>query len=175
MGFPVESCKKAVYFTKNAGIEPATNWLMEHITDADFNEPFVIPGTGRSQAAFVPNESGLEMLMGMGFNRHQATKALKETDNNTERAVDYIFSHQDELDISAMETDQPAPEVANRGYRDGPGSEYIARFLGIFNDLFLLYRIQTGRLHITHGQFIASRPLCLSYFEERTMDHFQRQ
>ena len=33
------------------------------------------------------------MLMDMSFTRDQAIKALKETDNNLERAVDWIFNH----------------------------------------------------------------------------------
>lgn len=44
MGFPTESCKRALYFTKNQGLNDATNWLMEHITDTDFSEPFILPG-----------------------------------------------------------------------------------------------------------------------------------
>jgi uncharacterized UBP type Zn finger protein len=34
MGFPIEGCKKAVYHTGNAGVEPAMNWVMEHMEDA---------------------------------------------------------------------------------------------------------------------------------------------
>ena len=34
MGFPLQACRKAVYHTKNAGIEAAMNWVMEHIDDA---------------------------------------------------------------------------------------------------------------------------------------------
>ena len=37
------------------------------------------------------------MLMDMSFTRDQAIKALKMTDNNMERAVDWIFSHPDDL------------------------------------------------------------------------------
>ncbi len=33
------------------------------------------------------------MLMDMSFTREQAAKALRKTDNNMERAVDWIFSH----------------------------------------------------------------------------------
>lgn len=44
MGFPIDACKKAVFFTKNSGLEPATNWIMQHIADDDFNTPFVPPG-----------------------------------------------------------------------------------------------------------------------------------
>lgn len=44
MGFPPEACKRALFFTENRGLEVATNWLMEHITDSDFADPFVPPG-----------------------------------------------------------------------------------------------------------------------------------
>jgi ubiquitin carboxyl-terminal hydrolase 5/13 len=44
MGFPLEACKRAIFFTKNTGIEPATQWIMEHITDSDLGDPFVPPG-----------------------------------------------------------------------------------------------------------------------------------
>ena len=44
MGFPGEACKKAIFFTKNSGLESATNWIMQHISDEDFSAPFVPPG-----------------------------------------------------------------------------------------------------------------------------------
>lgn len=44
MGFPLEACKRAVFFTENGGFEEATNWLMTHIADDNFSEPFVPPG-----------------------------------------------------------------------------------------------------------------------------------
>ena len=33
IGFPLEGCKKAVFHTKNAGVEAAMNWVMEHMED----------------------------------------------------------------------------------------------------------------------------------------------
>lgn len=33
MGFDVEGCKKAVYHTQNQGVEPAMNWVLEHMGD----------------------------------------------------------------------------------------------------------------------------------------------
>lgn len=44
MGFPPEACKRAIFFTKNKSLNDATNWLMEHISDSDFSDPFVVPG-----------------------------------------------------------------------------------------------------------------------------------
>lgn len=51
MGFPLDACKKAVFFTKNSGLEAATNWVMMHIADEDFSSPFVAPGHETSKAA----------------------------------------------------------------------------------------------------------------------------
>lgn len=55
------------------------------------------------------------MVMTMGFTREQATKALKATDNNLERAADWIFSHQAELDAPDVE-EGPAQD---NSFRDG--------------------------------------------------------
>ena len=33
MGFALEGCRKAVYHTKNSGLEAAMNWVMEHMED----------------------------------------------------------------------------------------------------------------------------------------------
>ena len=33
MGFDMEGCKKAVYHTHNQGVEPAMNWVLEHMGD----------------------------------------------------------------------------------------------------------------------------------------------
>lgn len=164
MGFPPEACKKAVYFTDNKGLEPATNWVMDHIGDSDFADPFVPPGTdfktgnyrnclslglmyvcfwayhfsqlvnalhltltyffvcylhllGR-KINFVPNEDAVSMIMTMGFTQVQSIRALKATDNNVERAVDWIFSHQAELD--SEDTQGAAAEPT---FRDGESSE----------------------------------------------------
>lgn len=118
MGFPIEACKRALFFTHNSGIDAATAWIMEHIADADFADPFIPPGT---ESAFVPNAEAVPLIMSMGFTQDQAYKALKATDNNVERAVDWMFSHQEELNSS----DSPAiPE-----YRDGDGRYKLVGFI----------------------------------------------
>ena len=38
MGFALEGCKKAVFNTNNSGIEPAMNWVMEHMGDPGKSE-----------------------------------------------------------------------------------------------------------------------------------------
>ncbi|XP_014252821.1 ubiquitin carboxyl-terminal hydrolase 5 [Cimex lectularius] len=119
-GFPEAAAKKAVYFTKNQGIELAINWVLEHIGDSDFADPFVPPGTEMSsaQSKFTPNPEAVQMLMGMGFTENQVTKALKATDNNLERAADWIFSHAAELDKndSTEESASSTTEKFRNGY-----------------------------------------------------------
>ncbi|XP_053379534.1 ubiquitin carboxyl-terminal hydrolase 5-like [Mercenaria mercenaria] len=125
MGFPIEGCKKAVYHTGNSGVEPAMNWVMEHMEDPDFGMPFEVPGAKKS-SSFTPNEEALAMIMSMGFNRDQATKALKATDNNVERGVEWIFSHADELEAPMDTDEQTAPGEA---YRDGSGKYKLVAFI----------------------------------------------
>lgn len=67
----------------------------------------------------------------MGFTMNQAKKALKATDNNTERAIDYIFSHQDELDADEIDqlTQPAAAATSNKNHRDGDGKYRLKAFI----------------------------------------------
>lgn len=40
-GFPCEAVKRALFYTSNGGINLATKWLMDHITDTNYAEPFI--------------------------------------------------------------------------------------------------------------------------------------
>ncbi|KAK6177619.1 hypothetical protein SNE40_015681 [Patella caerulea] len=126
MGFDREGCRKAVYHKQSQGIEAAMNWVMEHMGDPDFSVPLQLPSSGGKSQAFVPNDEALSMIMAMGFNKDQATKALKATDNNIERAADWIFSHAAELD-EPMETE--TPEAPQSKFRDGNGKYKLVGFI----------------------------------------------
>lgn len=132
MGFPLEGCKRAVFNTNNSGAEAAMNWVMEHMGDPDFATPFTPPGAKKSSSKdFVPDENNLVMIMSMGFTRDQAVKALKATDNNVERAADWIFSHVDELN-APMETEEPAGAGAGPSqpaFRDGREKYRLKAFI----------------------------------------------
>ncbi|XP_077998917.1 ubiquitin carboxyl-terminal hydrolase 5-like [Glandiceps talaboti] len=119
MGFDRNGCRKAVIRTNNQGSEAAMQWVLEHMSDPDFAEPLQVGGDGGVQQA---KEEDLAMIMSMGFTRDQASKALKATKNNVERAVDWIFSHTDELE--AMETEPSGP-----AYRDGNGKYKLVAFI----------------------------------------------
>ncbi|KAI1901944.1 hypothetical protein AGOR_G00039640 [Albula goreensis] len=124
MGFPPEACKKAVYCTGNTGIDAAMNWVMGHMDDPDFSAPMVLP-CGSSEPGSTPtdaiSEEHLATIVSMGFGRDQATRALRATGNVLERAVDWLFSHLD--DLESMEP-PPGPRV-----RDGDEKYELFAFI----------------------------------------------
>ena len=133
MGFSIEGCKKAAFHTKNSGVEAAMNWVMEHMNDADFNDPWVDPNGPKSggvaAAAFVPNEESLAMVMSMGFTMEQATKALKNTDGNVERAVEWIFSHPNDLDEQQPEADGASSSTSKKPLTNGSSKYKLMGFI----------------------------------------------
>eukprot|EP00058_Branchiostoma_floridae_P015769 XP_002601257.1 hypothetical protein BRAFLDRAFT_95034 [Branchiostoma floridae] len=113
MGFPTEACRKAVYYTSNCGAEAAMDWIMQHMDD---------PGL---------SEEALTILEAMGFTRGQAIRGLKATDNNLERAADWLFSHSDELDTMPMDTaeQESLPVQATPQVQDGTGKYKLVAFI----------------------------------------------
>ncbi|KAI8896708.1 hypothetical protein BC833DRAFT_596534 [Globomyces pollinis-pini] len=88
MGFSENRCKRAILNTGHGGAEAAMEWLFSHMDDPNLDDPIT------SAAQSIPLEQ-LMPLMDMGFNQKQAERAMKETNNNMERAVDWLFSHPD--------------------------------------------------------------------------------
>ncbi|KAL4608210.1 ubiquitin carboxyl-terminal hydrolase 13-like [Arapaima gigas] len=152
MGFPLEACRKAVYYTGNMGAEMAFSWILAHMEEADFAEPLAVPGSAQvgppthSLASFLawqPPEESVAIVTSMGFPRQLALQALQATNNNLERALDWIFSHPDgpeeprdaevEHEDGSSGTafsapppagDPPAPRVV-----DGPGRYELLAFI----------------------------------------------
>lgn len=95
MGFPRARCEKALYRTGNSDSESAMNWLFKHMEDADIDDPLVLeqPKAGGAE----PSAEQVEMLGAMGFTASQAKKALRETGGDMERAVEWVFSHPDDM------------------------------------------------------------------------------
>uniref|UniRef100_A0A8C9T8K8 Ubiquitin carboxyl-terminal hydrolase n=1 Tax=Scleropages formosus TaxID=113540 RepID=A0A8C9T8K8_SCLFO len=138
MGFPLEACRKAVYYTGNMGAEMAFSWILAHMEEPDFAEPLAVSGSAqdnpptRTLASFLasqPPEESVAIVTSMGFPRQLAIQALQATNNNLERALDWIFTHPDgavESEHSAppAERDPPAPRV-----KDGPGRYELFAFI----------------------------------------------
>ena len=114
MGFSTEACKRACYHSKNAGVEQALEWLMMHLEDPDLNDPFNLPNSSGSSnnsqnSGTQVSEESIALVMSMGFERIQAVNALKNTNNDVERAIDWIFSHLEE----SMQPEQNQPKEAD--------------------------------------------------------------
>ncbi|XP_054691547.1 ubiquitin carboxyl-terminal hydrolase 13 isoform X2 [Grus americana] len=152
MGFPLEACRKAVYYTGNLGAEVAFNWIIAHMEEPDFAEPLVIPAFGEvaSSGASVfgavgldnqPPEEIVAIIISMGFQRNLAIQALKATNNNLERAMEWIFSHPEleeesepALDMMDMENNVNANILAETGLegpriKDGSGRYELFGFI----------------------------------------------
>jgi ubiquitin carboxyl-terminal hydrolase 5/13 len=65
----------------------------------------------------------IEMLAGMGFNAPQARQALKETNGDVERAVEWLFSHPDATGDFDESTGGDAEAVPKE--KKLPGSEVL--------------------------------------------------
>ena len=97
MGFPRVRCEKALHATGNSDADAAMNWLFAHMEDPDIDVPLDLGASGGSGAGQGGvSEEGIEMLGAMGIAAPQARKALRETNGDIERAVDWVFSHPDD-------------------------------------------------------------------------------
>ena len=96
MGFPRNRCEKALHATGNTDADSAMNWLFAHMEDPDIDMP-LNPGPSQAtgSSAIVSQES-IDTLGAMGISAPQARKALKETDGDVNRALDWVFSHPDD-------------------------------------------------------------------------------
>ncbi|MEE6501347.1 hypothetical protein FKM82_004141 [Ascaphus truei] len=135
MGFPLEACRKAVYYTGSMGAEVAFNWIIAHMEEPDFAEPLVIPGSaavsstatyGQNAMLDQPPEEIIALISSMGFQRNQAIQALRATNNNLERALDWIFSHPEcageggSASVSIDTENNPNGNIITDGEQEGP-------------------------------------------------------
>ena len=88
------------------------NWVLEHMGDADFNDPLPAPGATAAAAASpaadaagaaAADPESLVMLTSLGFTDRQASAALKATGGDAARGADWLFSHTDDLDKAVAE------------------------------------------------------------------------
>lgn len=96
MGFSENGCRRAAIATRNADPDTAMNWVFEHMEDADFNDPPVMPseptaaaapsgGVAASGAGPAADPEAVAMLTSMGYTAEQVAAALEATSNNIER------------------------------------------------------------------------------------------
>lgn len=107
MGFSENGSRRAALAVNNASMEAATEWVFQHMEDANFNDPIEQAAPSGGGAAL--SSESVEMLMAMGFQKKHAEKALKECTGNLERAGDWLMSRMDSLD--AMDFDDAPAEA----------------------------------------------------------------
>lgn len=140
MDLNVNAAKRACIATGNSGAEAATAWFFEHMEDPDINDPLPEGGSpgGGAAAGAAADPEAVAMLAGMGFSDAHARGALKACgDGNMERAVEWLFSHADDLDAAVAALDDPAAGggaaggggAAAREYEDGVGEYTLLGFV----------------------------------------------
>ena len=97
MGFPRVRCEKALHATGNGDADAAMNWLFAHMEDPDIDEPLKLDtGFTTGPPSGSVNQESIDTLGAMGISAPQARKALRETDGDVNRALDWVFSHPDD-------------------------------------------------------------------------------
>lgn len=136
MGFPRNRCERGLHATGNSDANAAMEWLFAHMDDPDIDGPLVLGGAPSSA---IDPES-VDSLCGMGFTKAQALKALQETGGSIERAIEWLFSHSDDLgDLN--EGAPPRPNAA----KEQPGSEQYTKF-----QLRSIVCHKGGNVHVGH-------------------------
>eukprot|EP00984_Skeletonema_dohrnii_P033481 scaffold30221_cov67-Skeletonema_dohrnii-CCMP3373.AAC.1 len=115
MGFTMNGCKRALTAVGGSNVEAAMNWVFEHSTDPDFNDPLPEGGAGAQESP--SSDSGVDegvvmsLVENLGcFTVDQVRAAVKHCAGAADRAADWLFSHMDDLDgaIAALESSAAA-------------------------------------------------------------------
>lgn len=91
----------------------------------DLNDP--VPPPSGSGGGPEPSEDQIASLVDMGFTQNQARKALKETDGNAERAVEWLFSHPDDTGEDTAAAPEPSTSTTNSGGSSTLPARYTLR------------------------------------------------
>ncbi|KAI0867906.1 ubiquitin carboxyl-terminal hydrolase 14 [Hypoxylon argillaceum] len=110
MGFPRNRCERALHATGNSDANAAMEWLFVHMEDQGIDDPLVLTSSDVS-GSDAPDPEKIEMLGAMGFSVPQARKALKETNGDVERAVEWLFSHPDDQGDFGEESGTAAEKI----------------------------------------------------------------
>ncbi|KAK2762831.1 hypothetical protein FQN54_001006 [Arachnomyces sp. PD_36] len=120
MGFPQVRCEKALQATGNSNPEAAMEWLFAHMDDPDIDVP--MNASGATTGAGDGDGEKVAQLGDMGIDPAAARKALKETDGDVNRALDWVFSHPDEIAALDNAPEQPSEGAPVEANADLPGS-----------------------------------------------------
>uniref|UniRef100_A0A914W0Z9 Ubiquitin carboxyl-terminal hydrolase n=1 Tax=Plectus sambesii TaxID=2011161 RepID=A0A914W0Z9_9BILA len=130
MGFPATAARKAVHLTGNKGLEPAAEWVMMHMDDPDYAQehPDFTNKRG-NKAGQEANAEAVDQLVALGFTPRQAKYALRQNDNDSNRAAEWLFTSGDQVPEESDAMDTSPPTSAEKRPRDGPGSYRLVGFI----------------------------------------------
>ncbi|KAL2866346.1 ubiquitin-specific protease UBP14 [Aspergillus lucknowensis] len=97
MGFPEVRSEKALSLTGNADLEAAMNWLLSHVDDPSVDEPIKKKQITRDAPYHAHDPSKIAQLNDMGIDNSRAVRALAATGGDINRAIDWVFSHPDDI------------------------------------------------------------------------------
>lgn len=109
MTFPRVRCQKAALATNNSGAEAAAEWLFSHLDDPDIDEPISEESDAVDESKI--DQSALGQLLAMGLPEKKVKKALLATNNDLERATDWVFSHLEDPDEDETPAHKPSQPV----------------------------------------------------------------
>lgn len=101
MGFHENGCARALAAVGGSDVEAATNWIFEHHSDPDLNDPLPTTTSNTSSAAGPPVDEGVvaSLTESLGcFAPDRIRKALQRCDGDAARAADWLFSHGEDED-----------------------------------------------------------------------------
>ncbi len=101
MGFGMNGCIRALNAVGGSNVELAMNWIFEHNSDPDFNDPLPEAGASSNTSGNDGDDEGMvtSLVQNLGcFTSDQVRAALRECNGAADRAADWLFSHMDDLD-----------------------------------------------------------------------------
>lgn len=125
MGFPEARGKKALYTTGNSGADAALGWLLENPDDPGMDEIRPTQGGGNLEE----DKEKIAQLGDMGIDAARARKALKETDGDVNRALDWVFSHPDDEGLDEAEGSAPAQPKELPGTSETPAQYQLGSII----------------------------------------------
>lgn len=125
MGFPRIRCEKALHATGNSDADAAMNWLFEHMEDPDIDDPIDLGGSSAPATSSGADPEKIEMMSGMGIGVPQARQALKETNGDVERAIEWYFNHPDATGDFGDEESAPQNDNSTVEKKKAAGSDAL--------------------------------------------------
>mmetsp|Transcript_20514 Transcript_20514/g.19747 ORF Transcript_20514/g.19747 Transcript_20514/m.19747 type:complete len:876 (-) Transcript_20514:159-2786(-) len=103
IGFSYNGCKRALLEVGGSDVEAAMNWIFEHNTDPDFNDPLPENENATSSSSVKKDNVDEGVLMSLVdnlgcFTVEQVRVALAECNGAPDRAADWLFTNMGNLD-----------------------------------------------------------------------------